>query len=59
MSEAEQYNREFCLTSCVVFEPNLYNAQSAKQHYRNTFTSTLKIWGNEIPTILFLMSCIF
>lgn len=38
--------------------PNLHNAQSAnKQHYRNTFTSTLKIWGNEIQQFYFNELC--
>lgn len=38
--------------------PNLHNAQSAKkQHYRNTFTSTLKTWGNEIQQFYFSELC--
>lgn len=39
--------------------PNLHNAQSAnnKQHYRNTFTSTLKTWGNEIQQFYFNELC--
>lgn len=38
--------------------PNLHNTQSAnKQHYRNTFTSTLKTWGNEIQQFYFNELC--
>lgn len=57
MSQAEQENWELCISFAILL-PNLHNAQSAnKQHYRNTFTSTLKTWGSEIQQFYFNELC--